>query len=540
MLLSMLTTRIRTCPVWTGLLQTLSLRSPQETATGRCAPVRSRSTTSSSEWVRRQNRDVFVDDARAAGYRSRAALKLEQMDKRFRLFKHGDVVIDLGCAPGGWTQVAVKRVRAAGGFVCDARGLTSSNRRKSAAVEEAASKARAKLDESLAQRAGARTVLSVFDAAKIEAEQASKTLQTSAWPPQAEHAVHSGPLRATAGSPAGGMRAASGRRRLSTGRDQRLGRVAGSTVICDDPKAFGVEADPPAATATAAQEGEALSPGSFSESDGEGMVSSVWLDSDGEDEDEVLPAQRRRSLRFAQAEAGGSGAPSFTSMQSRTTAGEGGTGRLGGGHLGRGVAPGGVPLVGAASLTASLADELLGVRPRGRVVAVDLLPVQGVWGAGIVQGNFGDGTVRRALRALLPGGQADVILSDMAHHFTGDSETDTAIQTQLARQAAHFACGTRAEAFDGDGWMSSAGVKARPGDASLDRPVLKRGGNLVLKLRGVGEPAVNVLLSGLGGLFSRCVVDKPEASRAGSAEVFAVCLGYKGRRLAAAAHDLGR
>jgi len=69
---------------------------------------------SSTEWLTRQLNDPFVAEARRLGYRSRAAFKLIQLDERFRLLAQGRRVVDLGCAPGGWTQVAAQRVGAQG------------------------------------------------------------------------------------------------------------------------------------------------------------------------------------------------------------------------------------------------------------------------------------------------------------------------------------------------------------------------------------------------------------------------------------------
>ncbi len=65
---------------------------------------------SSTQWLSRQLNDPYVAEARRLGYRSRAAFKLIELDQRFRLLRHGQRVVDLGCAPGGWTQVAVERV----------------------------------------------------------------------------------------------------------------------------------------------------------------------------------------------------------------------------------------------------------------------------------------------------------------------------------------------------------------------------------------------------------------------------------------------
>jgi len=63
---------------------------------------------SSTEWLNRQLNDPYVADARRQGYRSRAAFKLQQLDQRFHLLKRGARVVDLGCAPGGWSQVAAE------------------------------------------------------------------------------------------------------------------------------------------------------------------------------------------------------------------------------------------------------------------------------------------------------------------------------------------------------------------------------------------------------------------------------------------------
>jgi len=76
-----------------------------------------RRTPSSTEWLERQLNDPFVAEARRLGYRSRAAFKLIQLDARFHLLAPGRRVVDLGCAPGGWTQVAVQRVGAQGRVV---------------------------------------------------------------------------------------------------------------------------------------------------------------------------------------------------------------------------------------------------------------------------------------------------------------------------------------------------------------------------------------------------------------------------------------
>jgi 23S rRNA (uridine2552-2'-O)-methyltransferase len=68
-----------------------------------------RRTASSARWLERQLNDPYVAEARKRGYRSRAAFKLSQLDDRFHFLKNGARVVDLGCAPGGWTQVVVER-----------------------------------------------------------------------------------------------------------------------------------------------------------------------------------------------------------------------------------------------------------------------------------------------------------------------------------------------------------------------------------------------------------------------------------------------
>lgn len=67
---------------------------------------------SSTLWLERQLNDPYVARAKREGYRSRAAYKLIEMDDRYHLFKPGDRIVDLGAAPGGWSQVAAAHVKA--------------------------------------------------------------------------------------------------------------------------------------------------------------------------------------------------------------------------------------------------------------------------------------------------------------------------------------------------------------------------------------------------------------------------------------------
>jgi 23S rRNA (uridine2552-2'-O)-methyltransferase len=80
---------------------------------GRSKPARLKTakmrTPSQQAWLERQINDPFAAKARALGYRSRAAFKISEIDDRFHLFKPGARVVDLGLAPGGWTQLAIER-----------------------------------------------------------------------------------------------------------------------------------------------------------------------------------------------------------------------------------------------------------------------------------------------------------------------------------------------------------------------------------------------------------------------------------------------
>src|SRR5215469_4268675 len=72
---------------------------------------------SSTRWLERQLNDPYVREAKTKGYRSRAAFKLLELDSKFRFLKKGATVLDLGAAPGGWSQVAADRVGANGRVV---------------------------------------------------------------------------------------------------------------------------------------------------------------------------------------------------------------------------------------------------------------------------------------------------------------------------------------------------------------------------------------------------------------------------------------
>ena len=76
-----------------------------------------RRSASSRAWLTRQISDPYVARAKREGLRSRAAFKLAEIDERYKMFKPGGRVVDLGAAPGGWSEIATRRVGASGRVV---------------------------------------------------------------------------------------------------------------------------------------------------------------------------------------------------------------------------------------------------------------------------------------------------------------------------------------------------------------------------------------------------------------------------------------
>ena len=74
-------------------------------------------TKSSRQWLAEHESDVYVKRARESGFRSRAVFKLEEIQKTDRLIKPGMTIVDLGAAPGGWSQLAVKLLQGRGRIV---------------------------------------------------------------------------------------------------------------------------------------------------------------------------------------------------------------------------------------------------------------------------------------------------------------------------------------------------------------------------------------------------------------------------------------
>lgn len=133
---------------------------------------------------------------------------------------------------------------------------------------------------------------------------------------------------------------------------------------------------------------------------------------------------------------------------------------------------------------------------KGRVFALDILPMQGIGGVEFIQGDFREQAVFDALMARLDGAPVDLVLSDMAPNISGVEAVDQARAMDLADLAADFA-----------------------------RKCLKPGGSFLVKLfqgRGFDE-----YVRGLRTGFARVTLRKPKASRARSREVYALAKGFK-------------
>ncbi len=140
------------------------------------------------------------------------------------------------------------------------------------------------------------------------------------------------------------------------------------------------------------------------------------------------------------------------------------------------------------------------VGPKGRVIAIDMLPIKPIAGVDFVQLDFLDETAPERLKAMLGGGNegtADVVLSDMAANATGHRQTDHLRIMALAEAAAYFA-----------------------------REVLARGGSFLCKVLQGGSEAA--LLFQLKRDFASVKHVKPPASRADSAELYLLARGYRG------------
>lgn len=151
-----------------------------------------------------------------------------------------------------------------------------------------------------------------------------------------------------------------------------------------------------------------------------------------------------------------------------------------------GAAPGGWSQVAAKS-----------VAPRGRVVAVDLLPMSDMPGVTVIRGDFQDDATLIAVQAALEGAQADLVISDMAPNISGIAPVDQARASALAELALDFAL----------------------------KHLKPRGNFLVKAFQGEGYDAY---VKTLRAHFSEVVTRKPEASRSRSNEVYLLGKGLRG------------
>jgi len=152
-----------------------------------------------------------------------------------------------------------------------------------------------------------------------------------------------------------------------------------------------------------------------------------------------------------------------------------------------GAAPGGWSQVVARTL-----------QGRGRVIALDILPMTGIAGVDAIEADFRDLGALERLDAALAGAAVDLVLSDLAPNMTGVSSVDRARAMDLAELARDFA-----------------------------ETHLKPGGAFLVKLfQGVG---FDVFLKDLRARYAKIAMRKPEASRARSPEVYALCTGFRGQ-----------
>lgn len=138
-----------------------------------------------------------------------------------------------------------------------------------------------------------------------------------------------------------------------------------------------------------------------------------------------------------------------------------------------------------------VACEIVG--PRGKVLGMDILPMQPIEGVSFIQGDFTDADVCRKI--MEEAGQANVIISDMAPNLTGISSVDQEAASSLNQMVAEFSLG----------------------------PALKPGGQLAMKI--FRSPHTKGLLERLQTKFRNVKMSKPEASRSSSAEIYLVATG---------------
>ena len=105
-------------PTWLTVFQSTAKAPPnRHSPISTSLSTRYASSSSSTRWKARQSKDTFAREAKVAGLKSRAAFKLLEINEKHRLFKRGDTVVDLGYAPGSWSQVAISKTQPGGRVV---------------------------------------------------------------------------------------------------------------------------------------------------------------------------------------------------------------------------------------------------------------------------------------------------------------------------------------------------------------------------------------------------------------------------------------
>ncbi|KAI1331823.1 23S ribosomal RNA methyltransferase [Xylariaceae sp. FL0255] len=107
--------RLLTTAPWTALIAEQPIVALSTPPAASC--VHLRWSSSNSRWKQRQGQDYFAREAKVQGLKSRAAFKLLEMDSKYKFFRRGQTVVDLGYAPGSWSQVAVERTKPNGRVV---------------------------------------------------------------------------------------------------------------------------------------------------------------------------------------------------------------------------------------------------------------------------------------------------------------------------------------------------------------------------------------------------------------------------------------
>ncbi|KAK1997228.1 FtsJ-like methyltransferase [Colletotrichum falcatum] len=99
------------CRALLGATKRQTIMNPMQCRIDLAAGHQTRASSSNSRWKMRQGRDMFAREAKVQGLKSRAAFKLLEMDAKYKIFRKGQTVVDLGYAPGSWSQVAVERTK---------------------------------------------------------------------------------------------------------------------------------------------------------------------------------------------------------------------------------------------------------------------------------------------------------------------------------------------------------------------------------------------------------------------------------------------